>query len=247
MFRTVSVLFLSIGLVMLCVLPSGSTEPISLANASFEIDEPLVGATLYPTDFSNWQGDPASIVTAADGITPYDGQRMLQFLATEPVGPSSFTGSDMQQNVDLSAIRDPIKRGVVRIRASAFYNRVAGDHRTDTAFELGIYAYNLAEVTPVWSNHSARSITTILTDDLPETWELATAELLLPFRTTFVGIRVSARENIFNESAESEFAGHFADRVNILVIVPEPGARWVFVNGMVGLMLMGNRQILARS
>jgi hypothetical protein len=53
----------------------------------------------------------------------------------------------------------------------------------------------------------------VFSDGDAATWESVASHLQLPPTTGFVALRVSASENIFNDSSGTEFDGHYADRV----------------------------------
>ena len=53
-----------------------------VVNGDFETQTTIPG--YQPSAAGVWQGDPAHIVTAEPGVTPFDGTRMLGFLGSYP-------------------------------------------------------------------------------------------------------------------------------------------------------------------
>ena len=97
-----------------------------LNNHSFETDEETSGG--WPTSpLDVWKGDYSSIVTAENGIVPYNGTQMLKFLGTGFLYESADgSGCGVQQVIDLSSYKSQIETGNATLNASAYFNRVAG-------------------------------------------------------------------------------------------------------------------------
>ena len=201
-----------------------------LINGGFEtqveIPSGLGAATL-----GEWRGDPTTIVTAQDGITPAEGQRMVQFVGTYPEGTIGHD-SAIWQLVDVRPYRDYIANGDVVMSASAEFNRVAGDSETDS--EFGFFFNSTASMPAGYPGYS--KMDTFLSDDDPSTWETYSSNLLLPHDTEFVFVGILALENVHDDGA-GPFDGHYADNVSMtLNVVPEPSTLTLLGVGVLGLL-----------
>ncbi len=213
------VLAMVLGLVSVPALADTITLPIT--NPGFETGNPgdPIGVG-FPNVFGVWGGDESEIT---DGITPFEGSQVLHFIHTKSSGPGSSVGSDVWQFIDTSAFNFDIATGMAILSATGFFNRVEGNDNTDTLFEVRIDAYS---GTPASKTKLASAVGTIFSDGDLNTWEQAVASLTLPTGTTFVGIRISSRENVSDDTFGVEFDGHYADNVNLTLYtgipVPEP-------------------------
>jgi len=213
------VLVMVLGLMSVPAL--ADTITLDITNPGFETSGIGVG---FPNVFGGWGGDKSEIVPAEFGITPFEGSRMLHFINTKKSGPGSTVGSDVWQFIDTSTFSFEIATGLAVLSATAFFNRVLGDDDTDTLFEVRIDAFS---GTPDSKTKLASAAGSILSDGLLYTWEQADVSLVLPSDTTFVGIRISSRENVSKDDSGVEFDGHYADNVNLTIYtgtpsVPEP-------------------------
>jgi len=199
--------------------------PVTVSNASFE------SGAAGDQVADGWTLDFARTVTAQDGVTPLDGERMLQFISTSsnPNGGNTLSGSEIIQQIDLSAFADEISSGEATLSASAFFNRIAieeiqalllttllntnrmGDEETDTAFLLEFRA----------SPGVTLASSQLISDNDPMSWEELTLDYLLPVDFTSIYIAIVAQENIFNDMS-GEFDGHFADLVTLTLTTPSP-------------------------
>ncbi|MBU6409670.1 MAG: FecR domain-containing protein, partial [Verrucomicrobia bacterium] len=74
-----------------------------------------------PSHFGCWSGPACEITGPVENIKPIEGPGMLRFLA-----PGPGKDSDAWQLIDLQRDRKWLGRGGVKIRASAWFNRVSG-------------------------------------------------------------------------------------------------------------------------
>ena len=187
-----------------------------LVNGGFEANETLGGG--LPTVYGDWKHDMAAIVTAENGITPYEGSRMVKFLYSGPNAiPLSLSESEVLQYVDLSAYANSIALGLVSVSASARVNRVAGNASTDSRFALYIRSLSGSLTgTNTFTNDAEGSV---LSDANAATWELISTSMSIPAGSTYLFCNLYAQENILNNTSGIEFDGHYADDVQLTVNV----------------------------
>jgi len=196
-----------------------------LVNDGFETWTDTTGLPPDATGF--WRGDVSQIVTATPFITPFEGVQMLNLINTHRSGPTTSSGGEVWQIIDVSPWSGLIQSGNAVADASSWFNRMDVDAETDTEFAVSLYAYR-GEVDTFfdqWKNHSelGMKIQTIATDTDTQTWESAQVSMSIPEITDFIVLRVSATENVFNDESGDEFDGHFADG-STFNIVPAPTA-----------------------
>jgi hypothetical protein len=203
---------------------------IILATAQLGLAENLVVnggfETVYdtngprPTGYGYWQGNISKIVPASQGITPFQGSQMLNFIYTTEAGPGGSVNSEVWQIIDINSIGAQTSAGQALVSASFRFNRVDGDAQTDTEFGISLYAYAgdpCSFPSQYESSELAARMTSAFSDGDPNTWELATIDLVLPTNTDFFVIEVAASENIFNDGGDPEFDGHYADAVSVTI------------------------------
>lgn len=185
-----------------------------LVNSGFEDSAPATG---LPSATEFWAGDYSAFVAAENNIIPSEGLRMLRFLHCGfSDRATSLNSAELFQLIDLSNEADLIANGSAVVDLSMLCNRVAGDTETDDAFAVVIYAFAGAPSSfpSQWPGQILEaSAGTVFTDGDTATWESVATCLQLPLTTGFVALRVSASENIFNDSSGTEFDGHYADEV----------------------------------
>lgn len=185
-----------------------------MINGGFEVQEEIESG--YPTTYGDWRYDLSSIVTAENGIVPWEGLRMLKFLRTGQVPTVTYESCQVQQLVDLGPFAGLVESGLALVIASCKVNRIVGDEETDTKFGLRILSYaGLPGSFPEQYQNTelAEEYRYIFTDSAPDTWETITLEMLLPPGSDFILIEVYATENICNDGSDPEFDGHYADGV----------------------------------
>lgn len=192
-----------------------------LSNGSFESGAPQIN---LPTTFGTWSGDVASFsASPSQGITAQHGVRMLRFVNTGPSGPGSAFGCELFQLVSLADVMPAVAYGGARASASVFVNRVAGDAQTDTRFQIAIAALaGTPDQFPARfaaSDFLAAAQTPISSDASTATWQRIDVELILPPATQYLAVRVVAEEDVFNDTVNPEFDGHYADNA-LLTVTP---------------------------
>lgn len=223
----------SVFVIATCLLLGAEARATNLlTNPGFEALETTSGG--FPHSAGDWGGNYSQIVAAQNGIMPAEGQRMLRFLGTTDNGNSHITfGSTI---VQIYAGPEVVPGAV--FTATALYNRVNSSPLIDTEFDINIRAYSGTPASFLLNGQIADSVGIILSDDDPQTWEMATTSLTLPAATTYIAVLVVATENILDDADGPEFYGHYADSVSL--VVPEPSSL-TFV-GMGCLALLRRRR-----
>lgn len=187
-----------------------------LANPGFEGAAPEL---TLPGGPGVWGGDLASSAAAENGIVPFEGFSMLRFDGTFWSCPEGGTGSDIHQLVSPAPAPGSRARLLLRV------NRVTGDAMTDTDFHVRLRAYSgdplsFDENEPLTPVPLAEEISVLHSDGDPSTWEEVAVELLVPEGTTYLGVVMSAVENVFNDHTcpFGEFDGHYADDARLIVV-----------------------------
>ena len=171
---------------------------------------------------------------------------MLRFVGcASGSGATSYGASEVIQVVDLRDYHDEIAVGGRFVRASGFFNRVAGDAETDTEFGLALYAFSgdPNEFRSLWGGEEiSESSAGLLSDADRASWEQLTALMALHTDTDFVALRIFARENLVNDTTGIELDGHYGDAFS-LEIVPEPTGMLLLAVGF-GAMVLSRRRKL---
>ena len=146
----------------------------------------------------------------------------LKFQATGAVGSTNTVSSQQWQIVDLSSRAEAIAAGTVRVDASAWFNRVAGEELTDRRFDLRVLAFdgNPADLPARYAGASwiAQQTTTVIST--ANLWQQAQANLVLPPATRYVLVEIYAYEDVFNDAESAEFTGHYADDISLVLAQP---------------------------
>lgn len=189
-----------------------------------------------PNSVGQWSGDLTQNVLAQDGITPFEGARMIQFVNSTPYGGAvGPIGSELWQIVDLSAYDGS---GPLQATAQGWFNRVGGDDNTDDQFSLVLSAYSgaVSDFASMWMN-SELALTEgfAYTDSNVQTWEMATTSMIIPDAADFLVLRVTATENVWDD-ADNEFDGHYGDAFSLdITEIPAPAGAATMLLGVGGL------------
>lgn len=210
-----------VALSCLAALTVSASTPNLVRDPGFETSP---APTLWPpSSYSvNWAGDPCQIVGTASGVSPRSGSKMLQYLACSPLGADFSMGSEVWQLIDLTDYADLIASGRAVVSAEAYENRVPGDSQTDSSMGLVVDTHDGDPTDFFWdlNTYTARAARGLLTDSDPLTWEhVSTDPMLIPPGTTFLALRISASENVYNDSSSPELDGHFTDDVAVYIDV----------------------------
>jgi hypothetical protein len=192
-----------------------------------------------------WAGDMTTNVTAQNSITPFEGARMIRFdAATSNGGMYGPIGSEIWQIVDLGqAINED---SIFQADAEAWFNRIAGEEGIDTQFSIVLSAYcgDPADFSTMWMNAELSLVEGFAyTDSNVESWEVATASMIIPEAADFLVLRITATENVYDDN-ESEFWGHYADAVSLRITqVPAPATAAMLLLGAGGIAGRRRRSI----
>jgi hypothetical protein len=200
--------------------PGGSAYGVNL------LDNPGFSAPvvlgLIPSAPGGWQGDLAASVPAEQGIVPRSAPAMLRFDATGDMASVNNVSSQQWQIVDVSALAADIGAGRVRADASAWFNRVAGDASTDRRFDSRLLAFSGigAGLPAAYAAGSQLAVQVASIQSAGNGWEQAALAMTLPAGTTLLLVEIYAFEDVANDGAHPEFAGHYADDI-VLVLTRE--------------------------
>jgi hypothetical protein len=169
---------------------------------------------------------------------------MLEFIYTTDTVPSQYGASQVWQLADVSSYATEIAAGTALASLSGYFNRVAGDAQTDTRFRIRVGAYSgvPADFSP--SAALDWGVQLLTTDSDVGSWEQTSTTLLLPVQTTYLAVEIAADENVYNDLADPEFDGQYADDISLAVgAIPDPSVLVGLVGiGGMGLALYGWRR-----
>lgn len=194
-----------------------------------------------PTEYALWSGDVVEIVTARDGIAPFEGAQMVHFIHSTPRGPAGgVIGSELWQIINVSAYRDLIDSGRALATAEGWFNRVGGeDPDIDTQFSivLSAYAGAPADFPGMWKRTELALVEGFAyTDGDTQTWEMATTSMLIPVGADFLVYRITSTENVFDDAFGVEFHGHYGDAFSLEITeVPAPASLALLLSGALAM------------
>jgi hypothetical protein len=226
-----------IGFLMSAVPSSASL----VVNGSFETQTTIPG--YQPSTAGVWQGDPAHIVTAELGVTPFDGSRMLGFLGSHPNHSIDGINGGVWQLVDLASLRTFIDTGQGTATLSAAFNRADSAANDRLEMRLSAYAGDVSTFPTQYRDFGAGSLQTSSVahtiDANPNSWEVLTTTLALPTSTEFLAIEFVVWDDAGLPNPQ-EFIGVYVDGVsltsNAAAPIPEPASVAVWsVLAMVGI------------
>lgn len=190
-----------------------------------------------PTTMSTWSGDVAEVTTAENGIIPFEGAQMIDFIYSTPRGPyGGVIGSELWQIIDVSEHRQLIDGGNAVATAGGWFNRVGGeDPLIDTQFSIVLTAYAGDPINfPSMWKQTELALTEgfAYTDGDTRTWQMATTSMMIPVATDFLVYRITATENVFDDASGNEFHGHYGDAFELSITeVPAPASLVMMLGG----------------
>ena len=175
-----------------------------------------------PTDFGYWSGPAYSLIGAAQGVEPYNGKGMLQFLGD----PASRSGvSQVWQLIDLHSLKKLLASGQVKAEFSTYFNRIH-DANSGDKFGITLAAFHgtAADAKSLWAQRQSSALALadkeLVADDDPATWEKIDVTAQLPPQTDFVIIELRAVASGETTGKISLLPGHFADLVELKLRSP---------------------------
>jgi hypothetical protein len=230
--------------------------PLTIWNPGFEIPGATAGVSGngLPTEPGKWAGDASEIVGPQNGIVPLESDHMLRFLSSaNPLGLNGIS-SDIWQLIDMTGYSADIATGHATVTWSAYFNRILGDAQTEPQFSISVRAFAgvPAEFAAVADHPLADTTDFLFSDGDPTTWQQISASLLLPTSTSYIGVRLAARETLDNSAFADEFAGHYADYTATALdladdtaldvpAIPEPGSLLLVGSGAAALAVRRRR------
>ena len=190
-----------------------------ISNPDFEKNiEFLVG---WPKQSMAWGGDHCEMVSEVNGVMPYSGSQMMQFVETFAKGAKNEgqNVSQLWQIIDLKKFRDEVGRGGVTARLSALFNTIENLESDDTSFTISLVAFNGApdEIKKYWDNKKeplsellGQSSHQLRADLDGSTWEKSSLNLQIPAGTDFLLIQLAA-----NSGMSRTLEGHFVDSIKL--------------------------------
>ena len=180
-------------------------------------------APLRPNVCGVWQGDDTAVRPGShQGVVPRSGSNMLQIVRTGP-DPGGAIAGQVWQLICLDAYTNEIAKGLVWAQAEFYVNRVAFDTETDTQFacKLTSHAGLPADFPTEYNNFGVLVVEDLFSDGYQSTWErVAVPPVKLPSNTTYLALQVTAKEDVFNDSGDPEFDGHYVDDAEVWLTWP---------------------------
>ena len=193
--------------------------PISLFDGSFE-NEATPAATGYPTGPGSWSGDQVEVVESGhQGVTSFEGERMLRFVQTWGEEPEKRGArSNQWQIVDLSGVNTDGDKLLATLRAR--FNRIDDGPDTDTVFRIEVQAFSgdpaTAEAQYDSEAYFSGAVLKKSTDGDPRTWEDLEVTTSVPPEANFLLIGFYAHEDVVDDPPTApEFAGHYVDGLEL--------------------------------
>ena len=198
---------------------------IEFVNNDFDTSETLIVG--WPKIPKFWGGDHCEIIGEVNGISPFSGSKMLQFVNTYAKGArdENQNVSQLWQLIDLRQFKDEVGRGGVHARLSAMFNTIENLNSDDTSFTISLVAFNgdFNETKRYWDNKKeplsellGQSSHQLRADLDAKTWEKSELSLQIPGGTDFLLIQLAA-----NSGNARKLDGHFVDNIE-LDIVTDP-------------------------
>lgn len=196
--------------------------PVALFDGGFET-EATSAAAGYPTGPGSWSGDQVEVVTSGhQGVTSFEGQRMLRFVQTWGDEPEKIGArSNQWQIVDLSGVDTGDGKLLATLRAH--FNRIDAGPDTDTVFRIEVQAFN-GDPATVESQYDSEAylsgaVLKKRSDGDPKTWEELEVTTSVPPEADFLLIGFYAHEDVVDDPpTEPEFAGHYVDGVELELV-----------------------------
>ena len=194
---------------------------VGVSNGSFERANPAL-VTGHPKGAGHWAGDGVGLISQGEqGIQPFDGNVMLQFLPSSEIAPAPFPEPQRTtrwQIVDLSKV--DIGTGNAVATLSARFNRGNGSKHGDLPCRVELYSFRGAiagaEKQLESEEYLTAAVQNLVTDTDTQTWETVEATLLFPRQASYLLLGISGfGSRVDAPDGGEKFSGHYADDVEL--------------------------------
>jgi hypothetical protein len=178
-----------------------------------------------------WSGDYTEIVGTQDGVSPFDGQRMLSFLRADYEGKvggeHSFT-SETFRLIDLRSHKQILEGNLVKVRVRVMFNRAQQEPRDRYVGSIGLAAFTerVLKRFPKMSDAVLMNQSLVFTrnsrllfDDNPQSWQPLVEEARLPANADYLMVRIGVAHYTPRQQRVT-FEGLFADDLRVMIIKP---------------------------
>lgn len=208
--------------------PPEAAESLPLVDGGFE-EGPAPETDGVPIRPGAWGGDFTRVVTAEQGVTPFEGVRMLRFLradnALSPPGGGQRT-AEMWQTIDLRPLRGRLGPDSV-VEASGRFAAApaARPGGAKVGILLAAFSGDPATARAAWPARRSVALAEASKDEAvvrPGQWQRVAVQIALPPDADFLLLqaRVTAPP-----PAPVEFPGHYLDDVAVRLFPPGGGRR----------------------
>lgn len=199
--------------------------PIEILNdTSFEISTSQGGQTSWNSSaYGSWAvGDLFSTVGSTNGITPLDGNRMLQF------GEGGGGSNDLYQLVDVSSYATQIDNGLVSADLSVFFNTT-----NSATLGLRLIGWNFLATSFSGVQILAGNTSSFTTDNNLSTWQQTSiTNVVIPTNVRLLGIGL----HDVNGDGIRAYADNASLTLNVQSI-PEPSTAVLMTIGLLGAVI----------
>jgi hypothetical protein len=178
-----------------------------------------------------WSGDYTEIVGTQDGVSPFDGQRMLSFLRADyegKVGGEHGFTSETFYLIDLRPHKQTLKESIAKVRIRAMFNQARQEPRDRYVGSIGMAAFTdrvlkrfpkmsdavLMNQSLVFTRNSR-----LLLDDMPQSWQPLVEEARMPANADYLMVRIGVAHYTTRQQ-QVNFEGLFADDLRVMIMKP---------------------------
>lgn len=194
-------------------------EPLPLANGGFERG-PDPETDGVPIRAGVWGGDFTRVVTAEQGVTPFQGEKMLRFLradnAQSPPGGAQRT-AEVWQTIDLRPLRGRLGPYSI-VEASARFAAALDSGTPKVGLLLAAFAGEPSTARAAWPARRAVTLAEVSKDEplaiRGGAWHRLVVQIALPPEADYLLLQARV---LLPPPAPVQFAGHYLDEVTLHV------------------------------